>query len=408
VTNTLQQSISSIRLGTAGATLTFAVMLALAMVTTLEAQAQTFTVLHNFTGSPDGDLPSAGLMYDGEGNLYSTTTLGGSVGYGTVFKLDPTGTESVLYSFAGGSDGGDPYGGLVRDKAGNFYGTTSYGGNSGYGDGTVFKVSNRGEETVLFTFTGANGATPVAGLVRDSAGNLYGTTEWGGTSTACDYNKGGCGVVFELDKNGKETVLHDFEGGFVDGAHPVASLVLDTAGNLYCVNESGGADGYGMVFKLSKTCKETILHSFNGEDGAYPAGRLLLVAGNFYGTTLEGGASGAGTVFELDARGKETVLYSFTGKGGDGVQPGAGVVRDAAGNLYGTTYYGGVDQWGTVFKLDATGKETVLYSFSGGSDGGYPNRGVILHHGNLYGTASRGGTGICGQTSCGTVWKLNP
>jgi uncharacterized repeat protein (TIGR03803 family) len=184
--------------------------------------------------------------------------------------------------------------------------------------------------------------------------------------------------------------------------------VLDTAGNLYGVTESGGADGYGMVFKLSKSGKETILHSFNGEDGAYPAGRLLLVSDNFYGTTLEGGASGAGTVFELDASGKETVLYSFTGKGGDGVQPEAGVVRDAAGNLYGTTYYGGANQWGTVFRLNATGKETVLYSFSGGSDGGYPNRGVILRHGNLYGTAGRGGTGVCGQTTCGTVWRLTP
>lgn len=397
----------------AGSALRLAVVFALGMVATRWAQAQTFTVLHSFTGYPsDGAAPRAGLLRDSAGNLYGTTFGGGSdgcngqAGCGTVFKLDTSGTESVLYSFTQYGDAGwAPYSGLVRDAAGNFYGTTASGGNSGYGYGTVFRIDRKGHETTLFTFIGKNGAYPLAGLVRDSAGNLYGTTQQGGTSRECQVNIGGCGVVFKVDKNGKETILHSFRGGFTDGAYPAAELVRDSAGNLYGTTQIGGASNYGTVFKVSKSGKETVLHSFDGKDGANPLGRLLLYGGKFYGTTSSGGAYRVGTVFEVDADGKETVLYSFGAQQGDGDTPEGGVTRDAAGNLYGVTYYGAAGAWGTVYKLDATGKDFVLHNFTGGSDGGFPYRGVILDAaGNIYGTASYGGA----SGRDGVVWKLTP
>jgi uncharacterized repeat protein (TIGR03803 family) len=220
--------------------------------------------------------------------------------------------------------------------------------------------------TVLHRFTGADGHNPSEDghLIRDSAGNLYGTTSGGGAS--------GLGVVFKLNKTG-ETVLHSFTGG-ADGGTPYAGLTRDSAGNLYGTTYGGGASGGGVVFKVDTTGTETVLYNFTRKPGGTnPYASLIQDSvGNLYGTTYYGGASIWGVVFKLDTTGTETVLYSFTG-GADGAEPYAGLLRDSAGNLYGTTVFGGASNWGVVFKLNKTG-ETVLHSFTGGADGGAPRR----------------------------------
>ena len=262
--------------------------------------------------------------------------------------------------------------------------------------------------TLLYSFTGgADGRTPGGGVILDAAGNLYGTTTQGG-NLACSQ---GCGTVFKVDGAGNETVLYSFAGtGAGDGEYPRATLVMDALGNLFGTTDIGGAFGYGTVFKLDTTGKETVLHSFSGVsgDGAFPFGGVVRdEQGNLYGTTEAGGTSNCGTVFKLDATGKETVLYSFAATGGDGKRPYAGVVRDEQGNLYGTTAVGGVAGYGTVFKLDTTGKETVLHSFAvSGGDGLHPETSLVLDEkGNLYGTTYSGGRGVNGGN--GVVFKLN-
>jgi uncharacterized repeat protein (TIGR03803 family) len=394
----------------------FALLLGLASVMP-SAQGQTFTVLYSFMGGPDGRFPS-GVVRDNAGNLYGTTSSGGAFTYyGTVFKLDTTGNETVLYSFTGGADGAQPEAGVIEDAAGNLYGTTVFGGDLNLG--TVFKLDNTGKETVLHSFTGgADGAQPVTGVILDKAGDLYGTTPFGGTDTCFD----GCGTVFKLDKTGKETVLYSFMDG-ADGSVPEAGLVRDAAGNLYGTTSFGGTDtcfdGCGTVFKLDKTGKETVLYSFTGgADGAQPyAGVILDKAGNLYGTTDGGGDLSLGTVFKLNRAGKKTVLYSFTGAP-DGLSPLAGVIGDAAANLYGTTALGGIVTCdgdigcGTVFKRDKTGNETVLYAFTGGADGKLPAAPLIRDAaGNLYGAAEYGGnvSGSCSVGGgCGVVFKIAP
>lgn len=372
-----------------------AILVALVVAVAQSAQAQAFSVLYNFN-DPDGAFPYGSLVRDAAGNLYGTTQVGGFVGSGTVFKLDTNGIESVLYSFSGGDDGGYPLAGLVLDAAGNLYGTTESGGSSG--QGTVFKVTKAGVETVLHSFDGTDGCIPLGGLVRDAAGNLYGTTNSCGSS--------GVGTVFKLSKTGKEKVLHNFAGPPTDGAYPsYASLLLDTTGNLYGVTLEGGAacfQGCGTVFKLGTTGKETLLHSFTGgtKDGCSPTGTLVNDAeGNLYGTAEACGASSLGIVWKLSSSGTETILHNFSGQ--NGVYPAAGVIRDAAGNLYGDTSGGGPFSAGVVYKLSKSGKETALHSFAL-EDGGSPFGGVIMDaKGNLYGNASVGG-----NNNQGTVWKL--
>jgi uncharacterized repeat protein (TIGR03803 family) len=396
------------------------------------AKPPDYTVLYTFTGGTDGAVPyGASLIRDREGNLYSTTNGGGNdsscsagdpPGCGVVFTLDGAGTETVLYTFTGGTDGAIPFAGLIRDAKGNLYGTTSSGGSGILPAGTVFKLDNTGQLTVLHSFCSAancaDGNTPYAGVIRH-AGNLYGTT-LGGGEFCMEY--GGCGVVFRVDRTGNETVLYNFcpngWGKCTDGAFPQAGLIRDAAGNLYGTTSGGGAHGVGTVFKLCPTGAETVLYSFaGGADGANPfAGLIRDEAGNLYGTTTGGGPSGQGTVFKVDPAGSETVLYSFTG-GTDGGYPEAGLIRDEKGNLYGTTFFGGLDSpfcsyfCGVVFKVDTTGLETVLYSFTGGADGLNPGAGLMLGKGGeLYGTTAYGGadsdpscaTGI----GCGVVFKL--
>jgi len=306
---------------------------------------------------------------DAAGDLYGTASGGGSAGAGVVFKLDPTGHETVLYSFTGQccgvptTDGVQPLGGVIVDSAGNLYGTTTWGGSSGLG--TVYKLDPTGHETILHNFSGpflgppgADGALPEAGVTRDSAGNLYGTTVVGGY----DFYGFSGGVAYKLDPSGNETVLYNFcsELNCADGVTLFGGLTLDAAGNLYGNAWSGGppsGDFPGVVYKLDPSGHETVVYAFTGfSDGGGPIGNPLLdSAGNLYGVTQFGGQGpcpffGCGVVFKVDPTGHETVLYSFTGFS-DGSEPTAGVIRDSAGNLYGTTSGGGAAAAGVVYKI---------------------------------------------------------
>jgi uncharacterized repeat protein (TIGR03803 family) len=445
------------------------------------------SVLYNFCSQggvycTDGIQPSAGLIVDASGNLYGTTNGGGSAnssdcnvgscGYGTVFKLSPSGsdyTKTVLYNFCSQTnctDGATPYAGLIEDAAGDLYGTTYNGGANG--GGTVFKLTPSGNgytESVLYNFCSqsqgsaacTDGVNPQAGVIQDSSGNLYGTTNLGGTGVPLVDGAYAYGTVFMLAPSGSGynyAVLYNFcppssTAFCTDGAAPNAALIEDASGNLYGTTVLGGTGthalecaglGCGTVFKLSPNSGgyvETVLYNFcsqggsNCTDGAYPYGAGLIedASGNLYGTTSAGGVNscdnpGCGTVFRLAPNGDggytESVLHSFDGA--DGVSPDAGLIEDASGNLYGTTSNGGTGlSWecegcssGTVFELSPSGNgytETVLYSFcsEGGTqctDGAVPMAGVIQDaSGNLYGTTEFGGAnGI----DWGTVFKLSP
>ena len=364
------------------------------------AQAQTYSVLYSLQGQADGCNASSTLFLDSAGNLYGTTRNGGTNRDGTVFKLDSAGILTVLHSF-NGHDGYQPFSGVIRDNQGNLYGTTEKGG--AFSGGTVFKLSPSGKLTVLHSFGQAgtaDGYYPAAGVIRDAAGNLFGTTSLGGTLG------GGLGAVFKLDPTGNETVLHSFAGA--DGATPYAGLIRDSSGNLYGTTVGGGAscglDCFGTVFKLELRGVETVVYSFeNTPDGESPQGNLIRDnEGNLYSTTAFGGTAGQGTVFKIDSAGGESVLYSFSG-GLDGGAPIGGLVRDSGGNLYGvaSTSEKGT---GVVFKLDRSGKETVLHSFTGGTDGKTPFAGLAQDAaGNLYGTTLYGG-----NRNCGVVFKVTP
>jgi len=371
------------------------------------AQAQTYQVLFQFRAGVDGSGPYAGLVSDLAGNLYGTTNVDGAFASGVVFKLSPAGKETVLHSFSGTSgDGEYPFDGLVRDAAGNLYGTTANGGVyggacGGFGCGIVFKVDKTGKETVLYAFNGnPDGTGPYGRLFRDAAGNLYGTTLNGGTF--------GAGTVFRVDKTGKETVLYSFNpNNGLDGFLPYGGLARDSAGNLYGTQGAGGKFGSGTVFKVDTTGAETVLYSFGTQsgDGIFSTGDLIRdTAGNLYGTTQQGGASGLGTVFKVDKNGNATVLHSFAGGTADGELPFlSGLLRDAKGNLYGVTSEGGAHSFGMVYKLDSTGKETVLHSFTG-KDGKIPYGDLILGKtGNLYGTTYGGGA-----YGGGVVFRITP
>jgi len=369
----------------------------LTLLATQRAPAQTLDALYSFTGAADGGDPFPAVIRDAAGNLYGTTDYAGTSFAGVVFKISKTGKESVLYNFTGGDDGQYPYAPLVRDAAGNLYGTTSQGGTSGLG--VVFKLTPTGKETVLHSFTGgADGVYPYGGLFRDAAGNLYGTTEIGGTAND--------GIVFKISKTGKETVLHSFTGAANDGGEPVYSgFYMDAKGNLYSVASHGGTSGEGVLYKLSPRGKLTVLHSFAAgtTDGCYPYGTPAVDAqGNMYGGTGGCGTSNFGVVWKMSKNGTETVLHNFAGTPSDGQSPLAGVILDALGNIYGSTNTGGASNFGTVFELHKNGKYTLLHTFTGGTDGKYLNGGLILDlRGRIYGTTINGGTG-----GYGTVWRI--
>jgi len=411
---TKPQAYGSISRGRQGAVTSLLVLLLFAVPLT---QAQRFEVLHTFNGKGDGKYPEGRLLPDELGGVYSSTYGGGSFDYGTIFAIDSHGKESVPHSFWGG-DGLAPWAGLIQDRAGNFYGTTYdggtlEGGECVHGCGTVFKLDPAGKLTVLYAFTGGmDGGQPEAGLVLDKEGNLYGTTTVGG-DLSCRYGLG-CGVVFRLDTGGVETVVHAFSGQ-PDGWWPTGELVPDGKGNFYGTTWFGGSSDYGTIYRLDSSGVETVLYSFDGiTGGEYPNGPLVWdAAGNVYGTTNGGGDTSCelcGLVFKLDAAGHETVLHTFTGSP-DGAYPYAGLIIDSSGNLYGTTYGGGGTACGlgcgTVFKVDANGNESVVHAFTGGSDGAIPIARLILDRaGNLYGTASGGGNLSCG--GCGVVFRIAP
>ncbi len=375
--------------------------------------AQVDNMLYSFaSGGGTGQSPLGTLVRDTAGNLYGTAYSGGTVngnctsGCGTVFQLNSANTLTVLHAFAGSpSDGANPVAGLVRDLKGNLYGTTVNGG--AHGAGSVFRVTATGSEKVLYSFTGgADGGNPNAGLVY-AQGNLYGTTTNGGTS-----NKG---TVFVLTPAGVETVLHSFTGG-VDGQSPWATLIRDADGNLYGTTIAGGASGMGTVFEVTAAGVESVLYSFaGGADGAQPYGSLIRgKQGDLYGTTFFGGASssgcptGCGTMFHLAPTGVETILIAFPG-GSKGANPQGGLVRDSKGNFWGTTVIGGQVKLcnhgcGTIFELTATGFPVLGIAFNGSpNDGQTPRAGLILDTaGNLYGTTQMGGSGG------GTIFKYVP
>ena len=383
-------------------------------------------VLHTFQGGTDGAVPWGTPVADSAGNLYGTTAGGGAgtncfegnLGCGTVFKLAPDGSENVLYSFQGGSDGARPFDGLAFDGSGNLYGTTAEGGGASAcngGCGTIFKITSAGTESVLYSFQGgSDGEGPQGGLIFDSKGNLFGMTGGGGDFNGiCSNVNIGCGTVFELKPDGTIATLYTFQGG-ADGAVPYAGLSADKNGNLYGTTAAGGnlqqCSGYGcgVVFKVAPDGSESVLYTFQGgADGGVPESTLIAdSAGNLYGTTTTGGnvqscrqPDGCGTVFKVAPDGTETVLYAFKG-GVDGDTPYAGVTMDKAGNLYGTTYFGGGSGCrqtghfgcGTVFKLAPNGKETVLDAFSKRHLGHDPSTGLLLgKRGTLYGTTLNGG-----------------
>ncbi|HEX3431727.1 MAG TPA: choice-of-anchor tandem repeat GloVer-containing protein [Rhizomicrobium sp.] len=376
------------------------------------AGASGYAVVYSFAGGSDGAGPTTPLSKDKLGNLYGTAGGGGTgcggYGCGTVFKLAPDGTETVLYAF-NGNDGYLPNGGLVRDKAGNLYGTTEGGGIYDYG--TVFVVAPDGTEKVLYSFCAksncSDGAIPYAGLIDESAHDFYGTTTSGG-DTSCT---GGCGTVFEVRLDGKEKVLHAFHGGS-DGYDPQAALYADSAGNLYGTTGGGGSTscsgyGCGTVFKIAPDGSYAIVYVFKAgnEDGWGPLASLVADSvGNLYSTTIYGGAYNVGTVFRIAPDGAEGLLYSFKGrKNNDGAFPRGRLRLDASGNLYGTTSRGGGGDrglgGGTVFQLAPNGTETVLYAFCGGPgcrEGKEPS-GDLTWNGSdktaLYGTADGGAHG---------------
>ncbi len=413
--------------------------IALAFLLTVAAQAQTYNVIHNFVGGLDGSEPAAGLTIDGAGNLYGTTFEGDAL-TGTVYKLAFKSSRwvlSPLFLFTkGGSNGAIPYARVILGKDGTLYGTTGYGGNPqncSDGCGVVFNLRPQPTppttpltpwvETPLYRFGGgSDGANPYsADLVFDQAGNLYGVTYNGGVGTC----SGGCGTVFKLTPSGgswTETLLYSFtQGG--DGQHPWGGVIFDQSGNLYGTTVYGGANGKGTIYELTPSGSgwtESIIYSFTGgADGANPyAGLIFDQAGNLYGATGSGGSGVGGTAFELaPSNGGWTfnLLYSFTGASGQFAGgPVASLAFDSAGNLYGTTHGDGAYNFGAIFKLaPASGSwnYTSLHDFTGGDDGGYPRSNITFDKsGNMYGTASQGGTGSSGDCygPCGVVWEINP
>jgi uncharacterized repeat protein (TIGR03803 family) len=346
------------------------------------ASAQSFTLLYAFTKQTQGSYPAAGVIRDSAGNLYGTTAYGGTHRQGSIFKLTPQRRFTNLYNFTGGADGANPFSALIRDSTGNLYGTAYMGG--AYQNGVVFKLTLAGKLVVLYGFGAvpSDGASPLD-LLMDSQGNLYGTTASGGAFNL--------GTVYKLDTKRNETILYSFTGTNGDGANPEGGLVRDGAGNLYGTTYDGGYLQQGTVFKVEPNGTETILHTFmGGSDGFNPGGGLISdAAGNLYGTTLE-----VGTVFKIDTSGTKTILFTFSGQDGsyptgrlaiDALGNLYGVTIQGGNNL----------PYGNVYKLDSAGNETVLYDFTGGKDGKYPTADPLALDaaGDLYGTTAEGGSG---------------
>lgn len=382
------------------------------------ASGRSFKVLHSFSSGTDGCYPEAGLIIDGAGNLYGTTSGGAfPCNCGTVFEIPAGETEIPLYDFTCGNNGQGPDDTLLKDKAGNLYGGTIAGGSIGCG--VIFEVTPTGIEKTLHDFTGQpeDGCTPLGTLIVDKDGNIFGTTDIGGK-----YNGG---TVLELPKHGTEKILYSFcrRVHCPDGEDPTG-VIADSVGNLYGATQSGGKLGCGnecgTVFEFAPDGTETVLYKFKGppDDGNLPNGDLIIdQSGDFLGTLFNGGRAGCygnagcGAVFKLAPDGTETVLHFFTGRKGDGANPNAGLIADGAGNLYGTAEFGGglrctviTAGCGIVFELAPDGTETVLHSFGTGDRGALPAGGLVADKkGNLYGTTSKGGV-----SGFGNVFEITP
>jgi len=388
------------------------------------AQGQTFQVIYNFAGGPDGAWPN-GMTIDAAGNLFGTAGGGGHAGNGTVFELARRGSGWIfipLYNFLGGTDGATPFARPNFGSDGALYGTTSAGGGSGCsqgsGCGTVYKimpsahpvpaVAGGWTESVLYRFHGSDGNAIFGDVKLDRQGNVYGTAYDGGTNPQC-------GLVYELlpaGGNWTEKIIHNFTDRGDDGCNPPAGVVLDEAGNLYGVTVAGGTNQFGVIFRLAPSGTSwnyTALYSLEGSDGLSPEGGLIFdQVNNLYGTAANDFNGDGGTVFAISASGGNwifSLLYELPGHGVYG--PTDRLAIDTAGNLYGTTYQDGAYGYGSIFKLapsDGTWIYTDLHDFTGGSDGSNPFGGVTLDgNGVLYGTATSGG-----RYGGGSIWQITP
>jgi uncharacterized repeat protein (TIGR03803 family) len=372
------------------------------LVSLCGGHAATYRILHAFGAAGDGAHPMGRPTADSAGNIYGTTQEGGASGFGTVFKLGPDGVETVLHNFVGGDDGMDPNNELILDKSGNLYGVTDSGGGTGCqnseGCGTVFKIAPDGTETVLYSFEGGgDGWFPFSGLLLDAAGNLLGTTLAGG-GTACSGE--GCGTVFKLTPEGVETVLYSFEGGD-DGNRPWSTLIADSDGNFYGTTEQGGKRGGGTVFKISNDGMETLIHQFGRRrDGEAPqSGVAMDGMGNLYGVTSAGGIYGCGSLYQVAPDMTESVLLAFGGPT-DGCSSRSVPLLDAQGNLYISTM-SAKGSPGTVLKVTPEGSETVLHSFR---KNGFPAAGLVADGMfNLYGMTYYGG-----KFDAGMLYRVTP
>ena len=373
----------------------------------IASSAQTFTTLAYFNQT-NGSFPAAAMSQGVDGNLYGTAFQGGVANRGTFFKIGTGGQLTTLYSFCGQqncADGQYPHSVVVQDQSGNFWGTTQGSQVAPYGNGTVFKITDTGALTTVYSFGGSDGAYPKAGLTLGSDGNFYGTTSAGGANNG--------GTIFKITPVGTLTTLHNFS--FSDGNYSVSGLVQATNGAFYGTTLFSGPNGGGTVFKITAAGSLTTLHDFcskpNCADGEFPNGTLIQAAdGNLYGTTSDGGAvsgcnnSNCGTVFKITQAGVLTTLYNFCTELNclDGGQPVVGLVQGTDGNFYGATTYGGANDEGTVFKISSRGKFTLLHTFDG-ADGASPNGGLVQHtNGIFYGTTAVAGTG-----GGGTVFSLS-
>jgi uncharacterized repeat protein (TIGR03803 family) len=345
------------------------------------------SVLYSFNGGPgDGKYPNySSLLLASDGNFYGLTYLGGTNNEGVVFKITPAGAETVIWSFGGGgSDGSYPYGSLIQASDGNFYGTTDGGGTNS--EGTVFRITPAGVETVLWSFgSGADGYRPYGNLIQVSDGSFYGMTSQGGTHAG--------GTVFRITPDGAETVLWSFGNG-ADGSSPFGSLIQGSDGSFYGVTYGGGVNTSGTVFKITAAGVETVLWSFGaGTDALGPYGRLVQGSdGDFYGMTYYGGTNNEGAVFKMTPAGAETVLWSLGGST-DGKYPYGSLVQGSDGNFYGMTEEGGVNDVGAIIQITPAGAETVLWSFGAGQDASYPCGDVTFGaDGTIYGLIYYGGT----------------
>ena len=371
---------------------TLVLVLASSFVLMPSAGAQSFSVLHHFTGGADGANPLNGLLFGAGGVMYGTTSAGGAYNNGTVYRIGPTGVFTTLYAFQGGADGSSPQSALIQDATGLLYGTTAGGG--AYGGGTVFRIASTTKTTLHSFGSGSDGSVPLGGLAFDSAGNLYGTTSAGGAH--------GNGTVFTLTRHGllySASVLYSFGTG-ADGAAPYAGVTLDSAGNVLGTTSAGGTAGYGTVFELNKanSWAESIVYNFqNQNDGAVPyAGLIADGHGNFYGAATEGGVQGGGSIFELTPAGSGWNLTAIQSVPGSGI---SGTFRNlllsSSGTLYATTHCDGDDSAGSVYELvpgsGGSWTFTQLYSFTGGTDGLYSFSNLATFAGRLYGTTNLGG-----------------